>query len=61
MYGQGSATGTPSVLGAATTAAGIAVLPKTGMSNLVDIALAVAAGLIAWGIVYGAQAKYSKR
>jgi LPXTG-motif cell wall-anchored protein len=60
MYGQGSGTGTPTVLGAATTVTGLAVLPQTGMSSLVNIALAVAAGLLAWGIVYIVHNKFSK-
>lgn len=56
MYGQG--TGTPQVLGAVTTAA---VLPLTGVSNVVEIALAAAAGLAVWGLVYLAATKYGKR
>jgi len=56
MYGQGN--GTPQVLGAVTTAA---VLPLTGVSNVVEIALAAAAGLAVWAMVYFAVAKYGKR
>jgi hypothetical protein len=56
MYGQGS--GTPTVLGAATTAT---VLPVTGMSSAVELALALAAGLAVWVVVYVAAAKFGKR
>ncbi len=60
MYGQGSSS-TPTALGAVATVTGLAVLPQTGMSNVVDIAIAVAAGLVAWGVVYIAQNKFQKR
>jgi hypothetical protein len=56
MYGQGNGTG--AVLAAATTAT---VLPVTGMNNAVQIALAAAAGLAVWAVVYVAYAKYGKR
>jgi len=56
MYGQGN--GTPVVLGAAATAG---VLPLTGVSNAVEIALAAAAGLAVWAMVYVVSAKYGKR
>jgi hypothetical protein len=56
MYGLGN--GTPQVLGAVTTAA---VLPLTGVSNVVEVALAAAAGLVVWAMVYFAVAKYGKR
>lgn len=56
MYGQGN--GTPQVLGAVTTAA---VLPLTGVSNVVEIALAAAAGLAVWALVYVAAAKFGQR
>ncbi len=51
-------TPVPAVLGAATTAA---VLPLTGVSNVVEIAVAAAAGLAVWAIVYMAATKFSKR
>jgi len=56
MYGQGSVT--PVVLGAAAAAG---VLPLTGMSNAVEIALAAAAGLAVWALVYVAVTKFGKR
>ena len=56
MYGHGNATGV--VLAAATTAT---VLPLTGVSNAVEIALAAAAGLAVWALVYVAVAKYGQR
>ena len=59
MYGQGS--GTPAVLAAATGVGAAAVLPHTGATGIVEIALAVAAGLAAWAVVYVATAKYAKR
>jgi hypothetical protein len=59
MYGQGS--GLPPVLGAATGAGAAAVLPQTGVNSVVEIALAVAAGLAAWAVVYVASAKIAKR
>jgi hypothetical protein len=56
MYGQGN--GTPQVLGAVATGA---VLPLTGVSNAVQIALAAAAGLAVWAVVYVAYAKFGNR
>jgi hypothetical protein len=56
MYGLGN--GTPQVLGAVTTAA---VLPLTGVRNVVEIAIAAAAGLAVWGVIYMATSKFSKR
>ncbi|MDB5178504.1 MAG: hypothetical protein JWN01_447 [Patescibacteria group bacterium] len=47
----------PAVLGAATAA----VLPQTGMHSAVAIAIAAAAGLAVWAIVYAAMAKFNKR
>ena len=52
--------GKGAVLPAATTAAGLAILPQTGMSSVVGIAVAAAAGLTAWAIVYLAKAKYTQ-
>lgn len=54
MYGQGG----PAVLGAVTTAA---VLPLTGMSNAVEIAIALAVGLAVWAVVYLGIVKFGKR
>lgn len=45
------------VLGAATAA----VLPQTGMNSAVEIALAAAAGLAVWAVVYVAMTKFAKR
>jgi len=56
MYGQGTAA--PAVLGAATTAT---VLPFTGVSNAVEIALAAAAGLAVWAMVYIAINRFNNR
>jgi zinc transporter ZupT len=52
------------VLGACTTAAtvaGCATLPVTGMNSATQIALALAAGLAVWAVVYMAAAKLNKR
>lgn len=46
------------VLGAATTAV---ALPMTGASNVVQIALAAAAGLAVWAMIYVGVAKFGKR
>jgi hypothetical protein len=45
---------------AATTVAGVCTLPVTGMNSAVQIALAVAAGLAAWGVAYMAVAKFNR-
>lgn len=55
MYGSGNGGG--KVLAAATTAA---ALPVTGTKNVVEIALAVAAGLTAWAALYMARARASR-
>lgn len=55
MYGQGSVT--PVVPVVATAAA----LPVTGANNIVGIALAVAAGLAVWALIYAGVAKFGKR
>ena len=39
------------VLGATTTAAAVS-LPNTGSAEYITIALAVAAGLLVWGVLY---------
>ncbi len=59
MYGQGNGVTkvVPPVLGAAA----IGVLPQTGMNDVVQIALALAAGLIIWGVVYVVSHKFGKR
>ena len=54
MYGKGSV----SILPVVATAA---VLPVTGVNNAVEIALAAAAGLAVWAVLYMANAKYGKR
>jgi len=46
--------GKGSILPVATTAA---ALPVTGTKNVVEIALAVAAGLIAWAALYMARSR----
>ena len=57
MYGQ-----TPKVIApVAGTVLGASVLPVTGMTNAVQIALAAAAGLAVWALVYVAGTKFSKR
>lgn len=43
------------VAGAATstaTAAGVTVLPNTGGSLVINLAISVAAGLVTWGVLY---------
>jgi hypothetical protein len=57
MYGKGSAAGC--ITGVA-TAAGACALPVTGSHAMAQIALAVAAGLVAWGAAYMAAAKLSR-
>jgi hypothetical protein len=59
MSGQGF--GGPTVGGVVAGAGAAAVLPQTGMNSVVEIALAVAAGLAAWAVVYVASAKIAKR
>jgi hypothetical protein len=56
MYGHGTATG--AVLAAATTSV---VLPLTGMSNIIQIAIATASGLAVWGVIYIFTAKFKVR
>lgn len=45
------------VLGVSTAA----VLPKTGASTAIEIALAAAVALAVWAIAYTAMSKFSKR
>jgi zinc transporter ZupT len=47
--------------GAGAVLATAAVLPVTGMNSATQIALAVAAGLAVWAVVYMAAAKLNKR
>ena len=50
MYNDG-----PNVLGTAApvvTTLGVAVLPNTGSDILVQLAVAAAAGLVTWGVLY---------
>jgi hypothetical protein len=54
MYKGGINPVVPTVLGAS-------ILPVTGMHNTVAIALAVAAGLAAWAVVYMTASKLNKR
>jgi hypothetical protein len=56
-FGNGGTNPTAPVLGATTAA----VLPVTGMNSAIQIALAVAAGLAVWALVYVATSKFSKR
>lgn len=57
MYGEGSA-----VLGCTTVAAttcAVTTLPNTGSSVLIQIAIAVAAGMITWGVIYSRRMRRS--
>jgi LPXTG-motif cell wall-anchored protein len=60
MYGQGG-----KVLGACTgiaaACAGATVLPQTGMNAAIQLAIAAAAGLVAWAAVYMASTKFGSR
>lgn len=58
MYGQGSQVPTvvPAVLGAGT----VAVLPQTGMNSATHVAVAAAAGLATWALVYMAQSLFKR-
>lgn len=47
----------PAVLTATTTAT---VLPQTGMNSATHVAVAAAAGLATWAIVYMAQATFKR-
>lgn len=58
MYGE--VQGTTIVPVVATTGA-VAVLPSTGMDAVMSLALAVAAGLVAWGVTYILQAARTNR
>ena len=56
MYGQGSIQPVPVVLGVTAVA-----LPVTGVNNAVQIAIAAAAGLAVWAMIYVGVAKFGKR
>ena len=43
------------------TVLGASVLPQTGMSNAVQIAVAAAVGLAVWAMAYMAVTKFGKR
>lgn len=57
MYGEVQGTVVPVVA----TAGTVAVLPSTGMDAVMSLALAVAAGLVAWGVTYVLQAARTNR
>lgn len=59
MYGQGNGTIPACVAGV--TCLGAAVLPKTGMSTAIQLALAAAVGLAVWAVVYVVMSKFAKR
>jgi len=59
MYGQG--TSVPQVLGAATGITAATVLPQTGMSSAIQVAIALAVGLAVWAVTYMATSKFPKR
>lgn len=50
MYGKGA--GPLPVVTATTTGVGAVVLPNTGGNLVVTAAVSVAAGLVAWGVLY---------
>lgn len=58
MYGEVQGTSVAPVVVSAGT---VAVLPSTGMDFVLSLALAVAAGLVAWGAVYYLQAVRTNR
>lgn len=57
MYGEVQGT---SVVPVVATAGTVAVLPSTGMDAVMSLALAVAAGLVAWGVMYILQARTNR-
>ena len=59
MYGSGGTTTkiVPAVLGAST----VAVLPQTGVNSAEEFAVAAAAGLAVWAMVYVGMIKFGKR
>jgi hypothetical protein len=48
-YGKGAGTG---VVTTAAVTTGAAVLPNTGGNLVIEVAIAVAAGLVVWGALY---------
>jgi hypothetical protein len=59
MYGKGSSI--PAVLGVTTAAGTTGLLPKTGANMVIELALAIAAGLAVWALAYVANTKFSQR
>lgn len=55
MYGSGSGSVAPVVAGAATV--GALTLPSTGGNFVATLAVSVATGLAAWGVLYARSAK----
>jgi LPXTG-motif cell wall-anchored protein len=49
--------GVNSVVPVVATAGAATLLPNTGSNTIVTVAISVAVGLLAWGVVYGRQAK----
>ncbi|GEM_PF-2249883 len=60
MYDTGKVLGACTA-GAAAAICGATVLPQTGVDTAIQIALAAAAGLAAWAVVYMTVSKYGKR
>ncbi len=58
MYGSGS--GTDKVIAPVLGVATAAVLPQTGVNTSIELALAAAAGLVVWAMVYGVMTKYKR-
>lgn len=54
MYGSGGGSVAPIV--AATTTVGALTLPSTGGNFVVTLAVSVATGLVAWGVLYSRSA-----
>ncbi|HEY2004003.1 MAG TPA: LPXTG cell wall anchor domain-containing protein [Candidatus Saccharimonadia bacterium] len=59
MYGNGQVLGSCTIAGGA-AAACTTVLPQTGMSSATHVAVAAAAGLATWAVVYMAQAMFKR-
>ena len=54
MYGKGGVAG-PVV--ATTTTVGVLTLPNTGGNIVISLAIAVASGLVVWGVMYARSAR----
>jgi LPXTG-motif cell wall-anchored protein len=54
MYGRGGVAG-PVV--ATTTTVGVLTLPNTGGNIVISLAIAVASGLVVWGVLYARSAR----